>query len=145
MFSKSCEYGLRATIYIAEQSSLNQKVGVKDIAKAINSPEAFTGKILQTLAKNHIVHSVKGPYGGFYIDSSKLKTLYLSEIVYLFDGDKIFNGCALGLEQCSSTSPCPLHDSFIEIRENIKQKLDQNTVYDILYTEGKKNLIWLKR
>ncbi len=32
MFSKACEYGMRATIYVAQQSELDKKVGVKTIA-----------------------------------------------------------------------------------------------------------------
>lgn len=47
MFSKSCEYDLRAVIFIAQQSLLGEKPGLKTVAKEIGSPEAFTGKILQ--------------------------------------------------------------------------------------------------
>ncbi|MET0760542.1 MAG: transcriptional regulator, partial [Flavobacterium sp.] len=48
MFSKTCEYGIRASIFIASQSYQNNRIGLKDIAKKIDSPEAFTAKILQT-------------------------------------------------------------------------------------------------
>ena len=67
MFSKSCEYGIRATIFIATQSYLNNRTGIKDIAKKIDSPEAFTAKILQILVKANIIHSTKGVGGGFEI------------------------------------------------------------------------------
>lgn len=145
MFSKSCEYGLRATIYVAEQSTLNTKVGLKAIAEAIDSPEAFTGKILQALTKNNIITSIKGPYGGFIIEDYRLKEIKLSEIVKVLDGDKIYTGCGLGLKQCNETSPCPLHYKFVAVRENLRKMLEENTLYDILYTEGKKNFLWLKR
>ncbi|MGG8497571.1 RrF2 family transcriptional regulator [Tenacibaculum sp. TC6] len=145
MFSKSCEYGLRATIYVAEQSTLNTKVGLKAIAEAIDSPEAFTGKILQALTKNNIITSIKGPYGGFIIEEYRLKEIKLSEIVKVLDGDKIYTGCGLGLKQCNETSPCPLHYKFVAVRENLRTMLEENTLYDILYTEGKKNFLWLKR
>jgi DNA-binding IscR family transcriptional regulator len=59
MFSKTCEYAIKASIYIASQSLAQKRVGIKDIAQAIESPEAFTGKIMQVLSKNHIVASVK--------------------------------------------------------------------------------------
>ena len=35
MFSKACEYAIRATIYIAVQSSQNLRVGLKNISKEI--------------------------------------------------------------------------------------------------------------
>ncbi|SEB71069.1 Rrf2 family protein [Tenacibaculum sp. MAR_2009_124] len=145
MFSKSCEYGLRATIYVAEQSSLGNRVGLKTIALAIDSPEAFTGKILQTLTRNNIITSIKGPYGGFVIEDHQVKKLKLSEIVKVLDGDKIYTGCGLGLKQCNEKSPCPLHYKFVEIREQLKNMLEENTLHDILYTNGRKNLLWLKR
>ena len=66
MFSKACEYGIRASIFIAEQSLLDKKVSLKDIAKAIDSPEAYTSKILQQLSRNFIINSDKGPTGGFF-------------------------------------------------------------------------------
>jgi len=43
MFSKSCEYAIRACIFIAAESLKRVKVGQKTIAQAIGSPEAFTG------------------------------------------------------------------------------------------------------
>ncbi|MDC1161992.1 Rrf2 family transcriptional regulator [Tenacibaculum sp.] len=145
MFSKSCEYGLRAAIYIAEQSSSKNKVGLKAIASAINSPEPFTGKILQVLTKNGIVTSIKGPYGGFVIEESSLEKITLGDIVTVLDGDKIYTGCGLGLKQCDENSPCPLHYKFVEIRDGLKKMLEENTLHDILYTEEKKNIFWLKR
>ena len=45
MFSKACEYGIRATIYIAMQSKEGNRVSLKDIADQTNSPVAFTAKI----------------------------------------------------------------------------------------------------
>ena len=49
MFSKSCEYGLRAIIYIAQQTNLNNKVSLTTISEEIDSPQAFTAKITTTV------------------------------------------------------------------------------------------------
>ena len=67
MFSKSTEYAIRAVFYIAKSTQLGRKVGIKEIASNIQSPEPFLGKILQELSKGGIVKSVKGPNGGFYL------------------------------------------------------------------------------
>ena len=68
MFSKTTEYALRATIYIAQKSSEENKLGIDVIAKAIDSPKSFTAKILQSLTKgNKVISSARGPNGGFYI------------------------------------------------------------------------------
>lgn len=128
MFSKSCEYGLRAAIFIAQQSLLENKSGVKMVAEKIGSPEAFTGKILKDLSKEKIIKSVKGPYGGFYIEKEAMKKTTLLDIVRAIDGDKIYKGCALGLEKCSEKKPCPLHNQFVEVREHIRKMLKENTL-----------------
>ena len=45
MFSKACEYGIRASILIASESVNGNRLGLITIAKKIDSPEAFTSKI----------------------------------------------------------------------------------------------------
>lgn len=65
MFSKSCEYGIRATAFVAVESKKNHRVSLRMIAKAIDSPVAFTAKILQQLASHGIISSVQGAMGGF--------------------------------------------------------------------------------
>src|SRR5690606_8898081 len=81
MFSKACEYGIKAMIYIATQSLNGQRVKIGEIAEHIDSPEAFTAKVLGALVKNNLLVSVTGPYGGFYIDESTMKKISLAAIV----------------------------------------------------------------
>ena len=68
MLSKSCKYAIRAVVYVASKAGNNLKMGIKEIAKEIDAPEAFTGKILQILTKHQVISSLKGPYGGFFIE-----------------------------------------------------------------------------
>lgn len=131
MFSKACEYGIKAIIYIATQSLENRRVKIGDVANHSGSPEAFTAKILGTLTKHQIVRSVKGPYGGFEIDVGRMKHMKVSEIVYAIDGDSIYKGCALGLDRCNAAEPCPMHDHFFSIRNELKKMLETTTVYDL--------------
>lgn len=125
MVSKTCEYAIRAMLYIAQKSQSHTKVGVKEIARAIDSPEPFIAKILQDLARKGLVLSAKGPTGGFYLDKALLKNS-LADIIYSIDGDKLFTGCGLGLKTCSEKKPCPIHDEFVTIRKRIKTMM-QNT------------------
>ena len=131
MFSKACEYGIKSAIYIALQSNRGQRTSLKDIAKEINSPEAFTAKILQQMAKSKIVDSSKGPTGGFWIDPQNIDKIKLSQIVYALDGDNIYNGCGLGLKECNADQPCPLHDKFSSIRDELKAMLQNTTLFEL--------------
>lgn len=144
MFSKSCEYGLRASIFIAQQSILKQKVGLNEIAKEIDSPAPFTAKVLQILTKNKIVKAIKGPYGGFLIEDEQLNQLLLSDIVNAIDGNDIYTGCGLGLKKCDANSPCPLHNQFIDIRTELKKMLESTTLKNLAENMNAE-LVWLKR
>ena len=81
MFSKACEYGIRASILIASESVNGNRLGLITIAKKIDSPEAFTSKILQKLVKEKIIFSIKGPGGGFEVNKNKLDKIKLVDII----------------------------------------------------------------
>lgn len=144
MFSKSCEYGIKATLFIAQKSQGGERVNLKEIAAAIDSPVAFTAKILQLLSKKNVIDSVKGAYGGFEIARKRIDTLKLSEIVNAIDGDEIYAGCGLGLKKCNANKPCPVHDKFVDIRNNLKQMLESTTLYEMT-TGLELGLTYLKR
>ncbi len=127
MFSKTCEYALRALIFIAQNTKSGEKVGIKDIAKGIDSPEYFIAKILQNLSKKGFVQSLKGPNGGFYMNDEDLD-INIAEIVREIDGDKLFSRCGLGLDHCSETHPCPIHHQFKHIKESVKEMLNNTDI-----------------
>lgn len=144
MFSKACEYGIKAIIYIADQSKQGSRVRLKDVAKAIDSPTAFTAKILQSLANNRIVVSTKGAAGGYEIPIKEQTEITLHQIVEAIDGDKIYNGCGLGLEYCNERKPCPLHSQFKSIRDDLKAMLQATTI-DELTAKLHDGVTFLKR
>jgi len=144
MFSKACEYGIKATIHISHQSQQEMRVSLKAVAKAIDSPVAFTAKILQSLANSNIITSSKGPTGGYEILSDKRNIITLYHIVEAIDGDKIYNGCGLGLEQCNEQKPCPIHYKFKTVRDDLKAMLKSTTITEL--TNGlHEGLAFLKR
>lgn len=130
MFSKTCEYGIRAVIYIFSQNSKGKKLGIKDICKEIDAPEFFTAKILQSLAKQGVISSSKGPNGGFFMEKEQ-ESLTLLDLVIAIDGDQLFKGCGLGLKQCSELSPCPIHNDFKGIREQLERMLRNKKIADL--------------
>lgn len=131
MFSKACEYGIKAIVYIAMQSLEGKRVKIGDVVENSGSPLAFTGKVLGALTKHNIVDSLTGPHGGFYIDLGRMKRIRASDIVFAIDGDSVYNGCGLGLTECSSAQPCPMHDKFVKVRTELKKMLETTTVYDL--------------
>ena len=129
MFSKACEYGIRAVLFIAKQSQQDLRPNISEIAKAVDSPEPFTAKVCQQLARAGVILSKKGPNGGFYLE--KDSPLKLSEIVSVIDGDAIFIGCGLGLPACTSEHPCPVHFQFMSVREGLREMCENTLVMDL--------------
>lgn len=116
-------------IFIAQKSKDEARVGIKEVAKGTDAPEHFIAKIMQDLSRRKLVHSVKGPKGGFYMDSKDLKSS-LADIVKAIDGDSIYKDCVLGLKACSEKSPCPVHFQFKEIKKNLITMIEDNTIGD---------------
>ena len=131
MFSKTCQYGIRAAIFIAFQSYQGNRIGLKEIAEKIDSPEAFTAKILQILSRDNIINSIRGVGGGFEIPKENMKGIKLAQIVSSLDGDRILTGCALGLSNCSEVHPCPMHDKFISIRNDLVFTLENTNLEEL--------------
>ncbi|MEP6951913.1 MAG: Rrf2 family transcriptional regulator [Ginsengibacter sp.] len=143
MFSKTCEYAIRAMIFIAQKSKGGNRVGIKEIAKAIDAPEYFIAKILQDLGRKGLVQSLKGPTGGFY-QEGETSQCSLADIVKAIDGDKLFKGCGLGLKNCSETRPCPIHNEFKVVREEIYNMLEDAKIGEFS-KQLEKNLTFLRR
>ncbi|PKP13334.1 MAG: transcriptional regulator [Bacteroidetes bacterium HGW-Bacteroidetes-3] len=131
MFSKACQYGIKATIFIANKSQEKSRVNLNDISKEINSPIAFTAKVLQILSKNGIIDSVKGATGGFEIKIDRLDKIMLSHIVDSIDGNTIYTNCGLGFDNCSEIMPCSVHFKFKHIREDLKEMLETTSLLDL--------------
>lgn len=143
MFSKACEYGLRASIFIAKQSKQGNKVGLTEVSTNIDSPKAYTSKILQQLAKCNIIQSDKGPGGGYYIPLNEIERINLCAIVSAIDGDKVYKGCALGFPNCNDETPCSIHQQYASIRTELKNMLETTTLLKL--TENLQNgLAFLK-
>lgn len=130
MFSKACEYAIRATLYISVKSINGSKLSIKEIAKEIDSPVHFTAKILQTLSRKGIVSSIKGPNGGFFLEP-KAKPILLNAIVQAIDGEDVLHTCSLGLKKCSDQFPCPIHDDIKAYKEQLRKIMKEQTIQDL--------------
>jgi Rrf2 family protein len=129
IFSKKCEYGLQAVLYLSAKNE-TEVVSAIEIAKKLKIPKEFVSKILQSLTESGIVSSKKGKGGGFSL-AKKPKKIKLIDVVKSIDGLSMFNSCVLGFPECSSKKPCPVHNIWGELR---------NKTYDMLNKENLENL-----
>lgn len=125
IFSKKCEYGLQAVLYLAAQMD-RELISAEEIANKLSIPKEFVSKILQSLTESGIVNSRKGKSGGFAIAKDP-KRIKLIDIVAAIDGLSMFSSCVLGFPHCNPENPCPLHDKWGELRSKAYSMLtDEN-------------------
>lgn len=131
MLSNSSKYAIKAVLFLALNTSEENKVMAKDISQPINVPQAYIAKLLQGLAKEGIVSSVRGPKGGFYLNETNLNHSIMS-IVHVIDGEKRLNSCMMSLEKCHEGKPCPLHSILTASRSHILNSLKSKTIKDLM-------------
>jgi Rrf2 family transcriptional regulator, iron-sulfur cluster assembly transcription factor len=143
MFSKACEYGIKACVFIAQESGAGKRVNLKQIANSINSPEAYTAKILQQLVKADVIGSVKGKMGGFEMNPEHLQEIKLVHIIKAIDGDGIYHSCILGLVECDANKPCALHSRVFVIRNDLRAMLENTSMFNLI-DDLEKGIAFLK-
>ncbi len=131
MLSRTSQYALRSVLFIAENSHARRKVGVGEVAKALDIPKYYLAKILRKLALGGLIRSSKGPGGGYYLDSEDFDRALIA-IIEIVDGPDNLKKCALGLNTCSSEHPCPIHFYIGPFRDSLLQSLSEITVGDAL-------------
>ena len=136
IYSKSAEYAIRATIHLAQLSD-GHCVMAKDIARIEEIPPPYLAKILQELARQGLLHSIKGPSGGFRL-KKKAGEIRLVDVVGAIDGSDHFGKCVLGFPKCSDKTACPVHDSWMALHSRIMDYLERNTIGSLVKSLGAK-------
>tara|TARA_R110002050_G_scaffold283271_4_gene431603 strand:+ start:4965 stop:5405 length:441 start_codon:yes stop_codon:yes gene_type:complete len=131
MLSNASKYAIRAMLYLAQNSSPENKIGAKSIAKELETPQPFLAKILRQLAGNMIISSAKGPTGGFYLSEDN-KENRLWDVIVCIDGGHKFEQCYLGLSQCDNKNPCPVHHLVFPFKEKILTTFKGKTINGVV-------------
>ena len=115
-------------VYLAAQSDAKKAfVSTRKIAGDLAISFHFLTKILQLLTQDRLLLSYRGPNGGVSLARSA-QEISLLEIVESIDGPDLFTACVLGLSECGTQNPCPLHDRWAERREDLKTFFSQITL-----------------
>lgn len=129
MLSRASKYAILSTLFLAEHSSEERKISVKEIAESIDVPSPFLAKLFQQLVRGKIISSTKGPHGGFYL-SEKNKMKNVLDIIENIDGLNKINSCFMGLNECDSVNPCPVHFIVEPFKNSILGKFRDKTIME---------------
>lgn len=130
MISKKTKYSIRVILYLSIHAEQSNPMSGIAVAKALQTPLAFTMKILQGLVKLNLISSFKGPGGGFYL-SEKNRSQTLLKVLEQLNDMSFFDECALGLSTCNSKKPCPIHEMVKKSRIILYELFYSKRIQDI--------------
>ncbi|MGX1930930.1 RrF2 family transcriptional regulator [Flagellimonas sp. 2504JD4-2] len=138
MLTTSSKYAIKAVLFLAINSSENNKMMVKDMFDRINVPQQYLAKILQELSKREVISSSRGPKGGFYLSDIN-KKLPLVAIVDVIEGRHRLQSCMLSIKECDNENPCALHDLVGNANSYFLKKMKETSIEKLVgdIAEGK--------
>ena len=131
IFSKSFGYAVRGIMYIAIMQEEHRYVQVEEISRQLSVPRHFLGKILKKLVKENLLHSIKGPMGGFRLNENSL-TVPLIDVLEITDGISAFSTCVLKWKECDAENPCPMHAEIEKIKLRLQNVLMDTTINHLM-------------
>lgn len=145
LLSKSCEYGLRAMLYLGtlgedegsdaetgrtSPDPTREYVSIRTVSDELDIGFSFLTKVFQQLNDAGLLTSKRGPGGGVALTHPP-EQIHLYDIVVAIDGDDLFEECVLGLPGCGEAKPCPLHDQWKEKREQLETMFRNTTLAEV--------------
>jgi Rrf2 family protein len=80
----ACGYAIHAVVYLAKQKD-DHLIASRQIAEAQGLPERFLVKVLKPLVSAQILHSLRGPNGGYRLARAP-RAISLLDVVEAVDG-----------------------------------------------------------
>jgi Rrf2 family nitric oxide-sensitive transcriptional repressor len=132
MLSKSAEYALRATVWLARGPE--QSVSAEQLASSIQVPRRYLHKVLQDLVAAGLLRSQPGPGGGYRLDRAPA-TITILDVINAVAPIERIHGCPLGLR--THTSLCPLHQAVDQAYAAMEEAFAQVSLADVLRQPSK--------
>jgi len=131
--TRAGEYGVRCILFLAGNGQ-GKVVGRVEIAKAMDIPEQFLGKIAQQLARSGFIEIIQGAKGGYRLLLSPDK-LTLLDVVEAVTGEIFLNDCVMRPESCFRSPGCSIHRVWEKARKQLRETLREATFAKMLEEE----------
>jgi len=131
MLSKKSKYAIKALLALAEHEG-EEPFRIADVAAQENIPLKFLEAILLTLRNQGLLHSRKGKGGGYSLARDP-KTIYLGQIVRMFDGPLAPVPCASQTAyrrctDCQDEVTCGVRLAMKDVRDATARILDHTSI-----------------
>jgi Rrf2 family protein len=131
MLTRKGKYGLKAMIALAKEHG-GGPVLIGDLAEQEAIPKKFLENILLALKHRGLVHSRKGPGGGYQLGRSP-EQISVGDIVRTLDGPLALVSCVSQTayspcEECVTEKDCAVRRIFQQVRDQTAKILDGTTL-----------------
>ena len=131
--TRAGEYAVRCALYLS-LSGTGILAKRKEIARTMEIPGQFLGKIAQQLSRAGIIEIVQGAGGGYRLVIPPEK-LTLLEVVEAVIGEIVLNDCVANPNGCYRRPSCSVHRVWEKAREQLRETLRQTSFADLMATE----------
>lgn len=127
--SRTAQQSIHAVLCIAGSAD-DGPVRVDEIAAVMDCPRNYLSKTLHILARAGVLHSERGPKGGFRLSTAP-ERLTVAQIVAPFEpvGER---RCLIGRPTCGDAHPCAAHHRWAKVAACVEAFFDETTVATLL-------------
>jgi Rrf2 family protein len=140
MLSQKARYALRALVELAREQGGQLTSG--ELAQRAWAPRKFLEAILLELARNHLVISRRGKFGG-YVLARPAEAISFAEVIRVVEGPLALAPCvspSLGYRKCDDCPDdptlCALREALRRARDAVAQVLEGYTLAEAARTGG---------
>lgn len=134
-FQKTTEYAIRVMVFLA--ASQHEVYSVNRLHRELNIPYKYLGRLMHKLTQAEFVTVTHGKQGGYRINSYR-QPIYLYQIIGLVEGLENYDRCVLGFDACSDDNPCPMHQIWLDFRNDLRDMIYNTTLEDLEESEFNK-------
>lgn len=129
MISRTSGYALEALLVIARRDG--RMTRATELARDLDIPANYLSKILNSLARAHILESERGPAGGFRLARPADEISFL-DAVNVFEDTGSVRQCLLGRGRCRDEDACPLHARWKAVSSPVFDYLRETRLGDLV-------------
>ncbi len=130
MITQTADHALRALLAIARGGS-DRPLRVEEIATLTGAPRNYLGKTLGALVKAGLLHSARGPGGGFSLALAPSE-ITVSRVADLFAEPRAGRRCLMGDRPCDAAHACVAHHRWSAMAAAARAPLEGTTLVALL-------------
>ena len=136
LYSKGCEHILRIISHVSREE-YDRSFLAKTLCLKSKVPEYSARKGLQLLVQRKILEAIPGPGGGYKF-AVHPKKIPLLDVIEAVDGKDSLKRCIMGLPQCGSKDPCPMHNAWKYLKGKLLREFKNKTLFDLMHAASNK-------